>query len=120
MKKVFAYVPVLLLLLVLLLMDQSVMKWFLLVSISCLVAYSKYKRNKIQKEEIEYDDRVNANITRWSLRLMFAFNTMLIIILLIGHQEMLKVDFNIEMILGYLLLTLFIPFYVAPAIIKRY
>ena len=120
MIKLFTYVPILCFIFVLSFLDTSIMKLLLLAGIVCLIIFAKYQRSKIQQEDIEFDDRVNANISKWSLRSMFVLNTLLILILFIDNQGILKLDFNMEMILLYLLLTLFIPFYIVPAIIKHY
>ena len=120
MIKLFTYVPILCFIIVLAFLDSSFIKWILLGGIVCLIVFAKYKRSKMQKEEIEFDDRVNANISKWSLRSMFLLNTLLIIILFIDNQGILKMEFDMEMILLYLLSTLFIPFYIVPAIIKHY
>ncbi|WP_153733292.1 hypothetical protein [Sporosarcina obsidiansis] len=120
MIKLFTYVPILCFIFVLSFLDTSLMKLLLLAGIVCLIIFAKHQRSKIQQEDIEFDDRVNANISKWSLRSMFLLNTLLILILFIDNQGILKLEFNMEMILLYLLLTLFIPFYIVPAIIKHY
>lgn len=120
MNKLFTYVPILCLIIVLSFVDQSLVKWILLVGIGCLIVFAKYKRSKIQQEEIEYDDRVNANISKWSLRIMFVLNALLILILFIDNQGIVKLNFSLEMISIYLLITLCLPFYIVPTIIKRY
>ncbi|MGN7476324.1 hypothetical protein ACTHOQ_00600 [Solibacillus silvestris] len=120
MNKLISYVPTLCFFLVILFIESTLLKWLLLAGISCLIILAKYKRSKIQNGEFEFDDRVNANISKWSLRSMMLLNALLILILIIDNQGVFKMDFNIEMILVYLLITLCIPFYIVPAIIKHY
>jgi len=120
MNKLFTYIPILCFIIVLPFLDNSIIKLLLLAGIVCLIVFAKYKRSKMQQEEIEFDDRVNANISKWSLRSMFLLNALLILILLIYNQVNLEMEFDMEMVLLYLLFTLFIPFYIVPAIIKHY
>lgn len=120
MKKLFTYVPIICLIMVILFIDSTWMKGILLVGISVLIVFAKFKRNKLQQEEIVTDDRVNANISKWSLRSMFGLNTLLIVILFVDNQGIFKLNFNMEMILVYLLITLCIPFYIVPAVLKHY
>ncbi|WP_397538045.1 hypothetical protein [Rummeliibacillus pycnus] len=120
MTKLFTYIPILFFIIVLEFLDNSLIKWVLLGGIVCLIVFAKYKRSNMQKEEIEFDDRVNANISKWSLRCMFLLNALLVIILFIDNQGFLKIEFEVDLILLYLLSTLFIPFYIVPAIIKHY
>lgn|SRR5690606_8936553 len=120
MKKIFTYIPVLCSIIVILFIESSLLKWILLVVIGCLMIFAKYKRSKLTGEEFEFDDRVNANISKWSLRSMFVLNTLLIMILVIGSKGDLEWAINIEWILVYLVVTLCIPFYIIPAVIKNY
>ncbi|WP_339176090.1 hypothetical protein MKY51_06805 [Solibacillus sp. FSL R5-0691] len=120
MKKTFTYIPVLCCIGVILFIESTLLKWILLVGIGCLMVLAKYRRSKLMNDEFEFDDRVNANITKWSLRSMFILNTMLIMILVIGSQGVLEWAINIEWILIYLIVTLCIPFYIVPAVIKNF
>ena len=118
MTRVFTYLPMIGMLLVLFFMEESVLRWVLLVLSIILIVFAKFVRTKQDQDEVEYDDRVNANITKWSLRLMFVFNAVLMLLLLIDSNEIL--DLSMNFVLIYLALTLFIPFYIAPLIIKRF
>lgn len=120
MSKLFTYVPIIFFILIILFIDNSFIKWLFIPLILILIIFNKYNRSKIEKEEIEYDDRVNANISKWSLRSMFVLNTVLTLILFLVKQNIIKIDLDIELILLYLLMTLFIPFYIVPAIIKQF
>ena len=120
MIKLYTYIPAFLFILVILFINNALIKWLLIPFMLFFLILSKYKRSKIEKKEIEYDDRVNINISKWSLRSMFVLNTLLILILLLVNQNIIRVDFNMEFILLYLLITLFIPFYIVPAIIKQF
>ena len=120
MKLVFSYVPILCLIFVIFLVESSVLKWVLLIGISGLIVLSKYKRIQLKNEEVEYDDRVNANISKWSLRSMYLLNTLLLVILFIDYQGIFQLNISLDMILAYLLITLCIPFYIVPVVVKQY
>lgn len=120
MNKLFTYIPPILLLLVILLMDSLLIKLIMISLLICLTIYSKYRRSKLEREEVEYDDRVNINISKWSLRIIFTLNTLLILALFLINQNIIKIDLSTEFILFYLLITLFVPFYIVPAIIKHF
>lgn len=120
MTRVFTYFPVIGLLFVLFFVEQSVLKLALLLLLVVLIALAKYVRTKQDRDEVDYDDRVNANIAKWSLRLMFIFNSVLLLLLLFESNGLFGMDISMNFILIYLALTLFIPFYIAPAVIKRF
>lgn len=120
MSKLFTYVPLVSLLIVLFVIDSTVLKGILLGIITPLLVLAKYKRVQMQKEEVEYDDRVNANISKWSLRSLFSLNAIMLLVLATSQQGIFDINVNQEMMLLYLVLTLFIPFYVVPAIVKQY
>lgn len=119
MKKLFTYLPVLVFLTILIFIENSPLKAFLSIGVISLMIVAKYKRSKIKQEEIEYDDRINANISKWSLRFMFFANLLLIFVLIFFNQMLLNTLY-LEFFVAYLLFTLFIPFYIIPTIIKRY
>lgn len=116
MKKTFTYLPVLIFIIILIFIENSLLKGILSGVVIFLIAVSKYKRSKINEEYIEFDDRVNINISKWSLRFMFLSNLLLTLFLIFASQGSIDKDF----IIFYLLLTLFIPFYIIPTIIKKY
>ncbi|MFC4409042.1 hypothetical protein ACFOZY_01190 [Chungangia koreensis] len=118
MTRLFTYFPIIGLLLILFLVEESILKWVLLILSILLIVLAKYIRTKQDTDEVEYDDRVNANITKWSLRLMFVFNSILLLLLLVESKGFFHFGMNFFFI--YLALTLFIPFYIAPLIIKRF
>ncbi len=120
MSKLFTYVPLVCLLIVLFVIDSSMLKGILLVIIAPLLVLAKYKRVQLQKEEIEFDDRVNANISKWSLRSLFSLNAIMLLLLATNQQGIFDFNINQEIVLLYLVLTLFIPFYIVPAIVKQY
>lgn len=120
MKKLFTYIPVAIFVMVLIFLDDPLLKNLLAVALIFLIIISKYTRNKISQEEIEFDDRVNTNITKWSLKFMFFSNLLLILILLFTNQSIIEVGKYIDFIIFYLVLTLSVPFYLLPTIIKRY
>lgn len=118
MKSLFTYFPIVCLLIILFSMEGSVAKLFLIVIASILIALAKYIRSKRIDEEIEFDDRVNANIAKWSLRIVYVMNSALFILLVFESKGIL--DISIHFILIYLVLSLFIPFYVTPSILKKF
>ena len=120
MTRVFTYFPVIGLLLVLFFLQESVLKWALIIFLAGLIVWAKYVRSKQEWDEVEYDDRVNANLTKWSLRLMFVFNSVLLLLLLAKSNGLFGLDIGMDFMVLYLVLTLFIPFYIAPIIIKRF
>ena len=119
MNKLFTYIPIGLLVLVLFGLESSLLKWLLIGIAAVLVAFAKYYRVQMQDEDIEFDERVNANISKWSLRTMIVLNALLILVLFSIHKGLLPMELDIQLLLIYLLLTLFIPFYVVPTIIKK-
>ena len=120
MSKLFTYVPLVCFLIVLFVIDSTILRGILLGIILPLLVLAKYKRVQMQKEEIEYDDRVNANISKWSLRSLFGLNAIMLLLVATNQQGMFDFNINQEVVLLYLVLTLFIPFYVVPAIVKKY
>lgn len=120
MKKAFTYLPVLIFIILLIFMENSLLKGLLSGVVIVLIVVAKYKRNKISVEYTEFDDRVIINISKWSLRFMFLSNFLLILILTFVSQGNMDKSKYIDLILFYLLLTLFIPFYIIPTIVKKY
>ena len=119
MTKLFTYIPLIGFVLVFFLMEAMLLKGFLLALIIVLILFAKYKRSKMQ-EDVEFDDRVNANITKWSLRTIFILNTVLLVLLLIESRKVVHFELNMNYMIVYLLVTLCVPFYIVPAIVKRY
>ncbi|EAR64910.1 hypothetical protein B14911_19515 [Bacillus sp. NRRL B-14911] len=119
MRILFTYLPVLSFVFVLFLMDDGIFKWTLLVCGIVLVALAKMLRVRMKEEEVEFDDRVNANIAKWSLRSIYLLNFILIVLLCLETASSAAIGLDKETILIYLLATLFIPFYIIPAIVKK-
>ncbi|XBH23073.1 hypothetical protein V5R04_07660 [Jonesiaceae bacterium BS-20] len=84
------------------------------------MATSKLWRVKTASLAIEYDERVNANIQAWSVRTLFVMNAVLVLGLLLASQSSVEVELNVQLIIGYLLVSLFVPFYVVPMVVKRF
>jgi hypothetical protein len=120
MRILFTYLPVLSFILVLYLLDGGILKWILLGLGIVLVALAKYMRVRMKEEEVEFDDRVNANIAKWSLRSIYLLNFILIVLLCLEALIPAAIGLGKETILIYLLATLFIPFYIIPVIVKKY
>ncbi|MFJ7734903.1 hypothetical protein ACIQ2D_01075 [Lysinibacillus sp. NPDC097287] len=119
MNKLFTYIPIGLLVLVLFGLESSLLKWLLLGIAAVMIVFAKYFRVQMQDEDIEFDERVNANISKWSLRTMIVLNALLILVLFTVYKGLLPMELDIQLLLMYLLLSLFLPFYVVPAIIKK-
>lgn len=120
MKKSLTYVPVLLFLFILFMMKENIFTTILLIGIASLMILAKYQRQEIKKEENEYDDRVNQNITKWSLRSLYACNSLLILTLFLQQQEIIHVPIQMEGLILFLIISLCLPFYLIPAIIKHF
>ncbi|RJS59217.1 hypothetical protein CJ483_03335 [Bacillus sp. PK3_68] len=120
MKTIFTYIPIISLLLVLYALEDSILKWMLLIICALLVVLAKYIRTKMKADEIEFDDRVNANISKWSLRSVYLLNAFLVLLLVLDARRLLTINLNNEMLLLYLLLTLYVPFYIVPLIVKKF
>lgn len=120
MKILFTYLPVLSFIFVLFLLDDGILKWALLGFGVVLVALAKMLRVRMKEEEVEFDDRVNANIAKWSLRSIYLLNFILIMLLCLEAASPAAIGLGKETILIYLLATLFIPFYIIPAIVKKF
>ncbi|MCR2823460.1 hypothetical protein [Lederbergia panacisoli] len=118
MKNLFSYFPIACLLIILFGMEVSYTKLFLIVFAAILIVLAKYVRSKRKDEDIVFDDRVNVNITKWSLRIVYVMNSALFLLLVFEYKGIL--DISIHFILIYLVLTLFIPFYVTPSILKKF
>ena len=118
MKSLFTYFPIACLLIILFGMEGTGAKLFLIVIATILIALAKYVRSKRKVEDIEFDDRVNANITKWSLRIVYVMNSVLFLLLVFESKGFL--DISNHFILIYLVLSLFIPFYVTPFILKKF
>lgn len=118
MKSLFTYLPIAGLLIILFGMEETGAKLFLLVIAIILIVLAKYVRSKRKDEDIEFDDRVNANITKWSLRIVYVMNSALFLLLVFDSKGIL--DISNHFILIYLVLSLFIPFYVTPSILKKF
>lgn len=120
MSKLLSYIPLVVLLLAVILLDSSLLKWGLCALLATLVVVSKLWRTKTASSEIEYDERVQANVQVWSTRLLFLMNAVLVLWLLGVSQGLVAVELNLELVIGYLLISLFVPFYVVPLVVKRF
>ncbi|MFC7366261.1 MULTISPECIES: hypothetical protein [Bhargavaea] len=120
MKLLFTYLPALGLLLLLLILENLILKWTAIVAGAVLIAAAKWQRSKMKEEEIEYDDRVNGNITKWSLRTLFVMNALLLAMLALDNWGTVPVELSSDTLFVYVLISLFVPFYIIPAIVKRF
>ena len=119
MNKMFTYLPFILLFLVLFGLESSGLKLVLLGLLAIVSVFVKYFRVHMQDEDIEFDDRVNANISKWSLRTMIVLNALLILFIFTIYRGLLPIELDLQMLLVYLLLTLYLPFYIVPMILKK-
>lgn len=120
MKKILTYVPAIAFTAIVFRLEQS--KWlFLFVLIFAgLMVFAKYRRKQLNEGTIAYDERIHTNITKWSLRSMYGLNVLLLLILLLKEQQVLTFAFPLSSVIIYLLISLFIPFYCIPMIIKYF
>ncbi|WP_274309989.1 hypothetical protein [Solibacillus daqui] len=119
MTKLFTYIPLVAFLLVFFLVEAMLLKGLLLALMIVLIIFAKFKRSQLE-EDVEFDDRVNANITKWSLRTIFILNTVLLVLLMIESRGVAVFDMSMNNMIAYLLVTLCVPFYIVPAIVKRF
>lgn len=120
MNKLYTYIPVFIFLLVLFFVENVTLKITLLAVFAVLMMVAKWKRHQLTNEELEYDDRIESNITKWSLRSMFILNTALMALIIVSSENILDINLSMDVILVILLFTLFVPFYVVPSIVKRF
>lgn len=96
-------------------------QWGFVAGLSISVGGFKWLRikRKAAKEELEYDERVNLNILQCSLYVYSGALVLLLSYLIISSQILNNISINIELLTWYLVITLFLGFYIVPAIIKR-
>lgn len=120
MKKIWTYVPLVAFLIVLFAMKKNLFTTILLIGFAILMVIAKYQRQKNSQEKVEYDDRVNQNITKWSLRSLYLFNSLFVLILFLQQQGITTLHLQIEWLIFSLILSLFIPFYLIPTIMRYF
>ncbi|MFS0783418.1 hypothetical protein [Bacillus sp. 1P06AnD] len=120
MLKLLYYLPALLTLAVIVVLDESWLKILLLIVLLISVIFSKYKRRKLDSDEIEYDERVSTNIHKYSFGFIVIMNALLIcyfsLVSKFGMNDWLSIDF----LLIYLSISLVIPIYIIPSIAKKF
>lgn len=116
--KILYYLPVILLLLVVLLVEQGWVKVCLIILLAISLLVSKYKRKQTNKE-IEFDERVKANIIYYSFSFMLIMNALLVTYFLCVSQLNMTAWLTYEYLLIYLLVSIFVPLYIIPTIAKR-
>ena len=96
-------------------------QWGFVAGLSISVGAFKWLRikRKEAKEELEYDERVNLNILQCSLYVYSGALVLLLSYLIISSQILNNISINIELLIWYLVITLFLGFYIVPVIIKR-
>ncbi|MEG0293810.1 hypothetical protein [Enterococcus sp.] len=119
MKKIITYLPLIALIIALRLVGDSLSSKLIVGILICLVVYAKYQRHKGIDNNVEYDERVEANISKWSLRTVYLLNSLLLGILLINQSALLMINISPTFIILYLIATLIIPFYLIPTIMKK-
>lgn len=119
MSKVLTYVPSLLAIVVVVMLDDGLSKWILLAILAISILIAKNKRSKWQLDEVEYDDRVNINIRYWSFGFLVITNALLIVYLLFVSQSLMTAWLTTDYMLIYLVASLLISFYVIPSIAKK-
>lgn len=120
MLKLLYYLPALLTLAVIVVVDESWLKILLLIALSVCIIFSKYKRSQLDADEIEYDERVTTNIHKYSFGFIVIMNALLICYFILvskfGMNDWLTNDY----ILIYLSISLLVPIYIIPSIAKKF
>lgn len=118
--KLLYYLPALLTLIVVVVVEESWLKILLLLALSISVLFSKYKRKQLEADEIEYDERVTANIRKYSFSFIVIMNALLIFYFILvstfGMNDWLTNDY----LLMYLAVSILIPIYIIPSIAKKF
>ncbi|KAB8133617.1 hypothetical protein F9U64_11970 [Gracilibacillus oryzae] len=120
MLKLLYYLPALLTLAVIIVVDESWLKVLLLIVLSATVIVSKYKRRQLSSNEIEYDERVNTNIQKYSFGFMVIMNALLICYFILVSKFGMNEWLTNDLLLVYLSTTLIIPIYIIPSIAKKF
>lgn len=120
MKKMISYLPIVALLFALRLMDDSLLSKIMIGLLIGIALYAKYQRKRITGNDVEYDERIEANLTKWSLRTTYFLNALLLAILFMQKSQLFSFEININTLILYIIMTLAIPFYVIPTIIKQF
>lgn len=96
-------------------------QWGFVAGLFIIIGGFKWLRikRKEAKEELEYDERVNLNIMQCSLYVYSGALVLLLSYLIVSSQILNNIMIDIKLLTWYLALTLFIGFYIVPAIIKR-
>ena len=72
MKKTLTYVPIILIVITLRFVGDSLLAKIFLGFLLAIAVFAKYIRNQLSEQEVEYDERIEANITKWSLKTYLA------------------------------------------------
>lgn len=120
MRKLVYYLPSLLTVIVIFNLNEGWLKWLLLIVLAISVVIAKYKRTKLNAEEVEYDERVNTNIRYWSFGFLVVTNALLIMYLMLVSQSIINEFITIDYMMIYLSASLLIALYVVPSIAKKF
>lgn len=116
--KLLYYLPAMLLIAVILLVDTGWVKIVLGCVLALGVLLAKAKRYK-SNEEIEVDERVKTNIHYYSFGFILVMNGVLagyfFIVSTFNIEPFMKVDY----LLVYLVCSIVVPLYIIPSIAKR-
>ena len=119
MKKIMTYVPIILIIISLRFVGDSLLAKIFLGILLTIAVFAKYKRNQLSEQEVEYDERIEANITKWSLKTLYFLNSLLIVLLLIDQSQQLALSIDPVFLILFLSASLVIPFYLIPVIMKK-
>lgn len=121
MKKITIYTFIIFLFIIVYLVNNLYLKVVLLIATSLFILINKYKSNKLTpKTEVFFDERIEFNIYKWSTKILCALNFFLILILFLSNQFNFIPTFTTEFLLVYLLISICVPFYILPAVLKHY
>ncbi|ANX11364.1 hypothetical protein ABE41_005045 [Fictibacillus arsenicus] len=99
----------------------SDLRWGFLAGLVVLVGGIKYFR--VQKrnanDEIEYDERVNDNLRKFTLQ-SFAFSNLILLVYLLVSQLLFKQHLiQVDYLIIYISLTFMISFFIGPSIVRK-
>ncbi|MCQ6562812.1 hypothetical protein [Paenibacillus mendelii] len=120
MRKLLTYLPSLFTIIVIITLDEGWAKWLLLAVLVLSVILAKFKRNKFETDEVEYDERVNINIRYWSFGFLVVTNAILIMYFMLVSQSMINEWMTADYVMIYLSATMLIALYVIPSIARKF
>lgn len=120
MKNLQTYIPIMLLVIIFYYMNDFLFGKIIIGALFIISLIAKFKRKQQVKKEVEYDERIEANITKWSLKTLYFLNSLLMVLLLIDQAQLFSLTLNRSFVLIYLAVSFVISFYIIPMINKKF